>query len=176
MWDSAGWAARCRRVRTISTRWWSTCSGRCSPARVQPTTWRCWSCDPSAPPTVSNRCFPVEPRQLRILRSRLAGWLDLHGVDPETIFEVSLAVSEAAANAVSHAYGLEDAEFEVQVCWEDDVLVCTVSDHGRWRERPRDSNGRGLMLMRSLADRVDIDASSAGTRVSLRRRVGSRNT
>ena len=120
--------------------------------------------------------LPVEPRQLRILRSRLAGWLGLHGVDPETIFEVSLAVSEAAANAVSHAYGLEDAEFEVQVCWEDDVLVCTVSDHGRWRERPRDGNGRGLMLMRSLADRVDIDASSVGTRVSLRRRVGSRNT
>src|SRR5205823_651229 len=91
--------------------------------------------------------LPADPQQLRVLRARLGGWLERHGVDRETIYEVSLAVTEAAANAVAHAYGLEHAEFSVTACWEGDVLVCGVSDRGRWQTEPRDSNGHGLMLM-----------------------------
>ncbi len=115
--------------------------------------------------------LPARPDQLRILRTRLAGWLERHGVDREAIFEFSLAVSEAAANAVSHAYGLEAAGFGVEVVWDDNVLVCTVSDRGRWQAQPRDDDGRGLMLMRTLSDSLDIDAGENGTRVVLRRRV-----
>ncbi len=118
--------------------------------------------------------LPAEPEQLRVLRTRLAGWLERHGVDGETIFELNLAASEAAANAVCHAYGLKPGDFRVEVYWDDDAVVCVVTDRGRWQERPRDDDGRGLMLMQTLSDRVSIDTGATGTRVELRRRVAGR--
>jgi PAS domain S-box-containing protein len=115
--------------------------------------------------------LPAQPRQLRVLRTRLAGWLARHGVAPDVVFDVNLAVNEAAANAVAHAYGLEDGVFDLDARFEDDTLVCTVRDRGRWRERPRDGDGRGLLLMHALTDGVDIEVGVDGTRVVLRREV-----
>ncbi|MBV8950662.1 MAG: SpoIIE family protein phosphatase, partial [Actinobacteria bacterium] len=118
--------------------------------------------------------LPAEPEQLRVLRRRLAGWLERHGVDRHTIFDLNVAASEAAANAVSHAYGLASGEFRVEAHWDDDVVVCLVSDDGRWQSRPRGDDGRGLMLMRTLSDGVDIRTDERGTSVELRRRVARR--
>jgi PAS domain S-box-containing protein len=115
--------------------------------------------------------LPAQPRQLRVLRTRLAGWMDRHGVSADVVFDVNLAVSEAAANAVSHAYGLEDGEFDVDARFDGDTLVCTVTDRGRWRDRPRDGDGRGLLLMQALTDDLDIESTDEGTRVAMRRRV-----
>jgi hypothetical protein len=51
------------------------------------------------------------------------------------------------------------------------TLTVTVADHGAWRESDASSRqlkrGRGIPLMRSLADRAIIDSSPAGTRVCL---------
>ncbi len=51
------------------------------------------------------------------------------------------------------------------------VLTVTVADEGAWRiadsERKSISRGRGIPLMRALADRATIDSSAAGTRVRL---------
>jgi len=118
--------------------------------------------------------LPTDPRQLRVLRSRLAGWLTRRGVDAETVFDLNLAVTEAAGNAIAHAYGLGDGEFGVDVHLEDDVVVCTVTDRGHWRAERRDGYGRGLMLMRALTEQVEIETSDDGTRVEMRRRVAVR--
>lgn len=115
--------------------------------------------------------LPTDPRQLRVLRSRLAGWLSRRGLEPDTIFDLNLAVTEAAGNAIAHAYGLGDGEFEVEVRFEGDVVVCTVTDHGHWRRERRDGYGRGLMLMRALTEQVEIETSDDGTRVEMRRRI-----
>ena len=70
------------------------------------------------------------------------------------------------------------------------VLTVTVTDEGAWRiadpETNSHSRGRGIPLMRALADRANIDSSAAGTRVRLEwnrvaaqasaQRFGSRTT
>jgi len=46
-----------------------------------------------------------------------------------------------------------------------------VRDFGRWYERATETRGRGVSLMRSLMDDVDIDRGVDGTTVTLRRRL-----
>lgn len=85
-----------------------------------------------------------------------------------------LAVHEALANAAEFAYrrdrraGTVDLEATVG----DGTLTVTVVDHGHWRSASRTPRrrcrGRGIPLMRLLADGVDIDATPSGTSVRLR--------
>ena len=53
-------------------------------------------------------------------------------------------------------------------------LRLSVVDHGDWRAgRPDPARGRGLPLMRTLMDDVDIELLDPGTRVVLRRNVAT---
>ena len=51
------------------------------------------------------------------------------------------------------------------------VLTVTVTDDGAWRiadtEKKSNTRGRGIPLMRALADRATFDSSATGTRVRL---------
>jgi anti-sigma regulatory factor (Ser/Thr protein kinase) len=51
---------------------------------------------------------------------------------------------------------------------ESDVLV-SVRDYGAWREPRGQHRGRGLKLMRTLMDDVNVRRESTGTTVELRR-------
>ena len=57
----------------------------------------------------------------------------------------------------------------------DGEVDVTVRDHGRWRDhRPPSDQGRGLELIEVLMDDVQVDRTSEGTIVRLRRRIGQR--
>ena len=62
-------------------------------------------------------------------------------------FEITLTVSEAAANAIEHAYGPGDATFDVEARWTRGVVArCAIT--GRWRDgatpaRPRTEDHQG---------------------------------
>ncbi|MDT5243799.1 MAG: hypothetical protein QOD36_1175, partial [Mycobacterium sp.] len=45
-----------------------------------------------------------------------------------------------------------------------------VSDSGSWKPPPADpgTRGRGLLLMRTLSERVDLDGTAKGTTVGMR--------
>ena len=86
-----------------------------------------------------------------------------------------LAVNEALANAAEFAYddgraGLLNLEAVRDV--RRGTITVTVSDQGHWRETNSlhlmRSRGRGISLMRTLADSVIIDTSGLGTSVRLR--------
>ena len=49
--------------------------------------------------------LPAEPAALAQLRQRIGRFLDTSGADERARFEITLAVSEAAMNAIEHAYG-----------------------------------------------------------------------
>jgi anti-sigma regulatory factor (Ser/Thr protein kinase) len=56
---------------------------------------------------------------------------------PDRQDEALLAVDEAAANAVEHAYDpAEPGEVELTVWTESDALCVEIRDHGRGRRRP----------------------------------------
>ena len=46
--------------------------------------------------------LPADPTRLSVLRSRLEDFLAAHGVPEDDIFDLTVAVSEAAANAIEH--------------------------------------------------------------------------
>ena len=117
---------------------------------------------------------PAQTRELHGIRQALARWLDGQGAPPEVGAEVALAVHEAAANAVEHAYQRRAGELIVRARHDDGRFVVVVEDEGEWRPPSRtDQRGRGLALMHGLMDDVEIVPSrpGSGTRVTLRRRV-----
>jgi serine/threonine-protein kinase RsbW len=82
---------------------------------------------------------PAQVRELHSVRQALARWLDGRGASPETGAEVALAVHEAAANAVEHAYP-RAGELVVRARYDDGRLVVVVEDEGEWRPPSRTGN------------------------------------
>jgi anti-sigma regulatory factor (Ser/Thr protein kinase) len=118
--------------------------------------------------------LPAWPRELAGLRRGLQGWLRRSGVPEDVVGDVVVAVNEAAANAIEHAYGLHDARFSVRAERIDGDLRFEVADTGRWRAaRFGHDRGRGLDLIHLLVDEVAIDPGSHGTTVRLVRRLPS---
>lgn len=121
-----------------------------------------------------HRSWPADPEQLSLIRRELAGWLaPLSLTDNETA-DVVLAVDEAAANAVRHAYGPgESGQVELTMWTEPGTVCIEIVDHGSWQQ-PADEpavSGRGITLMNSMADAVLIHFDDRGSRVLLRHRV-----
>ena len=120
--------------------------------------------------------IPAQVRELHGIRRALGRWLDAHGAAPEVRADVALAVHEAAANAVEHAYPRGAGELIVRARHDDGRFVVVVEDEGEWRPPSRtDQRGRGLALMHGLMDDVEIvpSGSGSGTRVTLRRQVAA---
>ncbi|MDT5179004.1 MAG: serine/threonine-protein kinase RsbW [Mycobacterium sp.] len=89
--------------------------------------------------------------------------------------DVLLAVNEALSNAVEHAYPDVSGSVDCFARYDpgQDTLTVAVQDYGQWRppapvgDPHVSSRGRGLVLMRALADRADVEVTEAGTRVDL---------
>jgi serine phosphatase RsbU (regulator of sigma subunit)/anti-sigma regulatory factor (Ser/Thr protein kinase) len=107
------------------------------------------------------------PNVLASLRRGIGCWLLRNGVPEEERFDIALASSEAAGNAIEHAYGPHDATFDVDCQWSPGEVRVTVSDRGSWRGSTSRGRGRGLTIMRELMDGVDIEQGDDGTTVSL---------
>ena len=86
-----------------------------------------------------------------------------------------LAVDEAAANAVRHAYGPDESGAVELTLWtEPGTLSIEVVDHGNWRPPvadPSQESGRGIPLMSNMAESVLIHYDDRGSRVLLRHRI-----
>ncbi|OBK22831.1 anti-sigma regulatory factor [Mycobacterium asiaticum] len=114
------------------------------------------------------------------IRVEFRNWLDRHfTLGAERFSDLVLAVSEALANVAEFAYAdSPDADspghgtMDVSADYDaaSDTLAVTVNDRGRWHQRveKRDfSRGRGIPLMRALADHADIHGTPNGTQVRL---------
>ena len=118
--------------------------------------------------------FRAEPESLAPIRSMLRRWLSHAGADDLEIAEITTACGEAATNAIEHAGAGNGEEFAVSGRRAGQDVEIEVRDHGSWRRERDDDHGRGLDLMRTLMDSVDVDPGADGTRVSLRRRLRRR--
>jgi serine phosphatase RsbU (regulator of sigma subunit)/anti-sigma regulatory factor (Ser/Thr protein kinase) len=115
---------------------------------------------------------PAEPQQLVIVRHLIRRWVAANGGTDDDCAAFAIAVTEACANAVEHAYGPGDAAIRVRAELEDGETTVTISDRGRWREPRGGNRGRGIPVMKEFMDDVAIDAGDDGTTVELRRRMG----
>lgn len=111
------------------------------------------------------------------VREEFVRWLRREvDLDETRLCDVTLAVNEALANVAEFAYldsdGVGTFDMEAEHHPERAELSVGISDRGHWRATDPLLNarnrGRGIALMRTLADAVGIDTSSLGTSVCLR--------
>ena len=117
--------------------------------------------------------YPAEPASVSAIRHTLQDWARALGVRQEVISAVGLAVSEAATNAVVHAYADQPSggTVAVEAGVEDEVLWVTVCDQGRgMRPRPDSPGlGLGLPLIAQMTEAFEVhEAEAGGTEVRMR--------
>jgi GAF domain-containing protein/anti-sigma regulatory factor (Ser/Thr protein kinase) len=116
--------------------------------------------------------LPAEPAVLASMRRTLRQWLEALGAEELETYDVLVAVTEAAANAIEHAYGPVDAAFDVEAEASDDGEVAlVVRDQGRWRPPRGHNRGRGTLLMQELMDHFEVTTTEEGTEVRMRRKL-----
>jgi serine phosphatase RsbU (regulator of sigma subunit)/anti-sigma regulatory factor (Ser/Thr protein kinase) len=114
---------------------------------------------------------PAEPRQLATIRQLIRRWVEANGGGDDDCAAFAIAVSEACANAIEHAYGPQRAMIEVRASLVDGVAAVSIGDWGTWRQPRGGNRGRGIPIMREFMDDVSIERAERGTTVNLRRRL-----
>jgi serine phosphatase RsbU (regulator of sigma subunit)/anti-sigma regulatory factor (Ser/Thr protein kinase) len=116
---------------------------------------------------------PAEADQLATIRHLIRRWVTANDGTDDDCAAFAIAVSEACANVVEHAYGPVDASISLRARLSDEVATVVVRDRGRWRGSSRGNRGRGIPVMREFMDDVSIETGDEGTTVELRRRLGA---
>jgi anti-sigma regulatory factor (Ser/Thr protein kinase) len=109
---------------------------------------------------------PTTPAQLR---HTLAAFLNAIDIDGSLRDDIIIAVGEAVANAVEHAYETQEpGRVELHASTDDDnTLLVDVYDRGAFIDRElREGRGLGLRIVRAIARAVSID-TEGGTRIRM---------
>ena len=110
---------------------------------------------------------PAVPTSLGRIRYALRRWIGSNDISDDESVNILLAVGEATANAVEHAYGPAGGTVAVGIARNGDTVVATVRDTGRWR-LPRGTNrGRGVGIMEKCTEAMSVERTDEGTEVRL---------
>ncbi|WP_194813847.1 ATP-binding protein [Nocardia sp. XZ_19_385] len=119
--------------------------------------------------------FPAEPTRLAEARRALRQWLADRAIDSDQVYDILAATDEACANAIEHGCrDRQDGCVRLRVSAEARCLRVTVRDNGHWKTpatQPDNRRGRGLNLMRTLMDQVDVQPTARGTTVDMHTRL-----
>jgi len=122
----------------------------------------------------------ARPENVALARLALNGVASAAGAPPAVVADLKLAVSEACANAVQHAYAgsnldgeqhvtirfaVRDRQLVVEV--EDDGSGFEVITRGSWQSGETEGQGlgMGLTIVRSVTDELEIESGARGSRV-----------
>jgi anti-sigma regulatory factor (Ser/Thr protein kinase) len=110
------------------------------------------------------------PEALAPLRHATVSAFLAAGGEASQADDVALAVDEACANAVRHAYPtLGEGQIRLDAWVEDDLFIVQVRDHGALldAETREAREGLGVDLMNQVADTDIVPRASGGTEVRL---------
>ena len=131
------------------------------------------------PVAYGHAIWPAELCELARIRAQVRRWLGSCDLTQDLVQDLVLAVSEAAGNAVEHAYRRVTAASTVELTLlvNRGAIDIEIVDHGRWRPPAAHDTGRGrgIPLIQQLVDSVIINISTAGTQVLLHHRVAARS-
>jgi anti-sigma regulatory factor (Ser/Thr protein kinase) len=102
------------------------------------------------------------------LRHALAAFLNAVDIEPPLRDDIIIAVGEAIANAVEHAYADDGGSVELHASIDgSNTLLVDVFDRGAFIDRDlREDRGLGLRIVRAIARAVSID-TEGGTRIRM---------
>jgi anti-sigma regulatory factor (Ser/Thr protein kinase) len=116
------------------------------------------------------------PVVIGLVRQELGGWLERRGVARGDAVDITLACSEACANAIEHPMTVERQAVEVRAAVQANEVEIVVRDFGSWAVETAaeaGTRGRGLEMIRALMDEVAVRRIAHGTQVTMRRRLES---
>jgi serine/threonine-protein kinase RsbW len=113
--------------------------------------------------------YPSTPSGVGAMRRDVAAFATQAGMDERGVGDISLAVSEAATNAVVHAYRERDGALLVRARVEGGDLIVIVSDTGVGLAPRPDSPGLGLgmPLMATVTSSFSVVSTGSGTEVHM---------
>lgn len=128
---------------------------------------------------------PARPGELRSIRRGVDRWAEQNGLAEDDVIDLQLAVGEAVANGVEHAYGdadgasAGDATVDVELDippLSPRVVAVRVTDHGCWRAVPAEPGyrGRGLALIERLSRGMRVTSTVRGTEICFEIVLGGR--
>jgi serine/threonine-protein kinase RsbW len=99
------------------------------------------------------------------------------GLDADSCCELVLAVNEAVTNAIRHGAGDAQGLIYLSFVADPDRLTFAIRDCGTFAlpaldSATRSEHGRGLVLMASLVDEVQLHTQPGGTIVRLAKTRG----
>jgi serine/threonine-protein kinase RsbW len=113
--------------------------------------------------------YPGTSRAVGVLRREMAELAMDCGMDAEGIADVRLAVTEAATNAVVHAYAEAEGELRVTAAMHDGELTIVIGDTGSGLVQRQDSPGLGLglALIANVVERLKIVSHPGSTEIHM---------
>ncbi|MBO0881942.1 MAG: SpoIIE family protein phosphatase [Mycobacterium sp.] len=103
-------------------------------------------------------------------RRKLTAWMRAAAIPDYTIADIVLAVNEACANGIEHAYqGREPGKVRVVAENDGAHVRIRIIDTGSWKAAPASpgTRGRGLLLIRAVSDWLELDCTREGTTVDM---------
>jgi anti-sigma regulatory factor (Ser/Thr protein kinase) len=125
----------------------------------------------AVPTAVFRRVFPARAEELHGLRAAMRAWLSERRVGEPEQKALMLAVGEACANAIEHAYrGSDPGDVSVEIGeGGQSSLEVAVRDFGRFRFGPNaEERGRGSAIIRGLTTDFTRESTGEGTTVRFR--------
>ncbi len=116
--------------------------------------------------------LPAIPTSVGHLRSYAREFAAGAGATDEAVTDIALAISEAATNAVLHAYpagATTNGTASLRGKVSDDWLELAIADRGAgFRPSPTGGLGLGLKVMAEVSDSMTVEQRDEGTTVVLR--------
>src|SRR5271166_2694030 len=116
--------------------------------------------------------LPARRSELGAARQYAADGAEAFGLDEASCYEFVVAVNEAVTNAIRHGASDEKGLIHLSIVADADCLTFAIRDRGTFVMPDLDSSvgsehGRGLALMASLVDEVQLEIEPGGTTLRL---------
>jgi serine/threonine-protein kinase RsbW len=117
--------------------------------------------------------IPARAEYIALCRLALTGLSQVRSLEPETLADLKLALTEACSNSIRHAYdagrtGVVDVRYELN----GEKLAVEVSDEGSGfdvdaadQASRLDEGGLGIAIIRALTDELAIESHGRGSRL-----------
>jgi serine/threonine-protein kinase RsbW len=124
--------------------------------------------------------IPAKAEYIVLCRLALAGIARVRALEPETVADLKLALTEACSNSIRHAYvqgrtgaveiryELNGEKLQVEVVDDGsgfDVAAVEAGDEG-------DEGGLGIAIIRALTDELAIESDGQGSRLRFTKYLG----
>ena len=127
--------------------------------------------------------IPSNPKFLTDVDTFVEGYLREYGTSDSVVADIAISVSELVNNAIVHGNKIsEDAVVTVSVTRNGDSVTIAVTDEGGGfnpqeiddplkEENLMKEVGRGIFIVESLMDKVEITPTDNGTTVSISKKI-----